>query len=87
MPESLKIIGDYAFCNCYKLREIVLPEGVTVIGDRAFSGCFSLEKFTPPKSVIEIGREAFEGCFVTGNRRFFQQLLIGMMDLSDMLDE
>lgn len=60
LPETLEIIGDYAFCGC-KLTDVKLPDSLKLIGAGAFS-------FTPLKDVFvgekckEIGSGAFEGC-------------------------
>ena len=36
LPESLKTVGDWAFEDCFALKEIYVPAGVTAIGDGAF---------------------------------------------------
>ena len=36
LPQSLKVIGNYAFQNCTALRNIVIPENVTNINSNAF---------------------------------------------------
>jgi len=47
-------IGDYAFMNCYNLKEIELPESLLSIGKKAFSHCLALEKLTIPSSVQQL---------------------------------
>ena len=42
MPESLQILGSYAFRNCKSLEWIEIPKGVTIIEFGAFGGCVSL---------------------------------------------
>ena len=61
IPDSVKIIGDYAFYNCRNLTNILLPSGLTTIGKDAFyyTGITSI---TIPASVTEIGRWAFSSC-------------------------
>jgi len=36
LPESLRVIGDYAFNDCWAVDEIRIPEGVREIGNWAF---------------------------------------------------
>lgn len=43
LPESLKVIGQYAFYDCKKLTSITIPSNVTSIGSVAFSGCTALK--------------------------------------------
>lgn len=61
VPNSVDIIGDYAFNNCDKLTNITIPNSVTTIGDYSFAGC-GLTKMIIPDSVTTIGKFAFGGC-------------------------
>jgi hypothetical protein len=36
LPKSLTELGEYAFTNCYELREVHIPKSVTEIDDYAF---------------------------------------------------
>lgn len=58
---NLKRVGHYAFCNCYKITDIVLPQSVTTIGDGAFR-CCGIKVFTVPPLVSEIGEGVFISC-------------------------
>ena len=59
LPESVKYIGDYAFCFCKNLEDINLPFGMQRIGKHAFHGCTSLKRIeVPVGTTIEDG--AFE---------------------------
>jgi len=62
IPNSVKIIGDYAFCDCTELTSINIPNGVTTIGDCAFKGCKGLSSVTIPDGVASIGAGAFYDC-------------------------
>ena len=52
-------IGENAFADCTKLREIKIPEMVETIGTRAFYGCTGLTEITIPSSVTSIGNQIF----------------------------
>ena len=41
-PDSVTIIGDYAFLRCESLQSVTIPDSVTSIGDWAFGNCESL---------------------------------------------
>ena len=62
MPDSIKSIGDWAFCNRVDLKSIEIVEGVESIGERAFQGCKSITKLVIPDSVTTLGEYAFDCC-------------------------
>ncbi|MCI9428149.1 MAG: leucine-rich repeat protein [Eubacterium sp.] len=62
LPDSVKMIGSYAFANCYALTDVLIPDSVTEIGNRAFADCESLEHITIPDSVTSIYNGAFYHC-------------------------
>ncbi|MBR1631761.1 MAG: leucine-rich repeat domain-containing protein [Paludibacteraceae bacterium] len=56
-------VGSNAFCNCRKLRSVVLPEGIRQIGAYAFAGCDSLASIQLPEHTLtDVGAYAFMGC-------------------------
>ena len=55
-------IGDGAFKNQNRLREINLPQNLTKIGISAFEGCSNLLKVNVPDTVLSIGEYAFKDC-------------------------
>ena len=59
MPESLQVIGEGAFEDCTRLREVFLNQGLEQIKDRAFLNSI-LRPVTIPASVKEVGLLAFE---------------------------
>lgn len=62
IPNSVKIIGDDAFCTCSRLTNVTISDGVTRIGDYAFECCSSLQRVTISESVMSIGEGAFSNC-------------------------
>lgn len=62
IPDSVTLIGDYAFDNCNSLTNVTIPDRVTSIGSYAFCECRSLKSVTIPDSVTSIGGYAFSGC-------------------------
>ncbi len=62
LPSTLTKIGNYAFYQCYGLREITLPGSLTQISEYAFSRCSSLSKVVIPSGTVSIGKGAFAGC-------------------------
>lgn len=63
LPFGIKKIGQKAFENCLKLKEIVLSNTIVEIENRAFYHCPELTSVIFPKSVEIIGEEAFSNCW------------------------
>lgn len=61
IPESVTVIGKYAFRNCDRLTTVIIPNRVTSIGDDAFSSCERLSSITIPSNVTQIGNNPFFG--------------------------
>ncbi|MCH5188775.1 MAG: leucine-rich repeat domain-containing protein [Oscillospiraceae bacterium] len=62
LPDSLKVISDYAFYDRSDLKSIDLPEGLISIGTSAFEGCENLTEINLPVGLTELGDSAFEDC-------------------------
>ena len=62
IPEGVTEIGDEAFKECRRLKEIIIPDSVAVIGSNAFLSCRSLNELILPDSVTIIKWGAFEDC-------------------------
>ena len=78
IPNSVTIIGGYAFYDCNKLSgELVLHEGITTIAAYAFGKCASLTgSLTLPNSLIDIGESAFADCSGFDGRLTLSESLI-----------
>ena len=62
VPSTVTAIGEDAFYNCRKLKEITIPAGVKTIGENAFQHCASLEKVIISEGLTDIGEFAFGSC-------------------------
>ena len=62
IPESVTIIGDFAFCGSENLTSISIPDSVTSIGNYAFQTCYNLSDITVGCGVQDIGYYAFSYC-------------------------
>ena len=63
IPDSVKMIGKYAFCGCERLKTVDMGSGVEKIDDYAFNFDDKLKNITLPDSVKYIGEDAFLGCW------------------------
>ena len=43
LPDSLKHLDDYAFGDCFALREVRFGKGLLDVGQAAFGGCSNLQ--------------------------------------------
>ncbi len=62
IPDTVTIIGNYAFFYNSKVTQITIPSSVTVIQQSAFSACPNLKKVIIPNSVETLGESAFAAC-------------------------
>ena len=61
IPDGVAVIGEMAFTDCYRLKNVTIPDSVVSIGERAFENT-ELTSVTIPASVTEIGERAFAYC-------------------------
>lgn len=62
LPNSLKVIGDYAFADCANITSVEIPKSVERIGKCAFEGCKKLKNITIPPLVTTIENDTFCKC-------------------------
>lgn len=62
IPNTVTLIGDYAFYECTNLTNIDIPNSVTSIGMSAFQYCTGLTRIDIPNSVTIISPYAFYEC-------------------------
>ncbi len=62
LPQSVYVIGEYAFSDCKKLKTLEMPPNVRRIGRGAFSSCGKLTMMRVPQGVTEIEDSTFEFC-------------------------
>ncbi len=62
LPDTVRVIGKYAFRNAVNLKKINIPQYVTTIGVSAFEGCSSLRSVEFPVLTSTISASAFRNC-------------------------
>ena len=62
LPEGVTSIGNFAFTDNDRLKEITLPQSLTSIGKYAFLWCAALESIALPDGVTSVGNNAFSTC-------------------------
>lgn len=62
IPDSVTVIGEYAFDECKKMKSITIPESVLTIERCAFWWCTELTDVVFPRSLTAIGDLTFSLC-------------------------
>lgn len=62
LPETVKVIDEYAFYYCKCLVEVCLPESLERVEQNAFYGCHGLENIELPQNLQFLGYHAFDSC-------------------------
>ena len=76
LPDTVKIIGEYAFNNCTALWKIETGEGVLDIQTGAFSFCTVLTRPLLGSNLTTIGSYVFQGCSMLDNNALADNSLI-----------
>lgn len=61
IPDTVTVIGEYAFASCFGLKEITVPDSVTAIEAGTFSYCLNLETLNLGDNIEYIGLRALDG--------------------------
>lgn len=62
VPKGVSSIGERAFFECIRMKEIQLPDSIKTIGESAFCGCRALVGIRIPTGVSEIAEDTFGSC-------------------------
>lgn len=62
IPDTVEIIGKYAFYGCSQLNNLVIPSSVVTILDMAFHSCSNLQTIVILGELEEVGLFAFVKC-------------------------
>lgn len=62
IPSHVRVIGNNAFRECYKLQNIIIPDNVVTIGFQAFENCKSLKDVQIGNNLNYIDYGAFARC-------------------------
>ena len=62
IPDTVRIIEEYAFAECTALEKIVLTNSIQTVERGAFSNCNSLTEVVFSTALTEIQAEAFANC-------------------------
>ena len=62
IPNTVEIIGEYAFVNRCSPSTVIIPNSVKIISENAFSQCWSIDTLIIGDGVTTIGAGAFSNC-------------------------
>jgi hypothetical protein len=59
---KIRLIGDYAFCDCKNLENVYLGTTIEMLGQYCFAECDSLQSISIPDGLQLLGDYCFQGC-------------------------
>ena len=59
IPDHIRFIEDYAFCDCSSLETVRLPKNLEKVGKSVFNGCDSLRLLKYPGTIEDFGKIIF----------------------------
>ena len=60
IPDSVEVVGRWAFQKCYGLEELRLGKGIKTIEEDAFADCSSLRRVILPSTLEALAPDAFD---------------------------
>lgn len=78
IPDSVKIISEWAFADCYHLETVIIPDSVEYIGDFAFSWCDRLTNINVDKDNMYFS--SCDGNLFNKDKTMLIQYAIGKSD-------
>lgn len=61
LPETIKVIDQWAFSRCMRIIDIVLPKGLQQVKAYAFKDCFNINSLTLYNAITEFDTTALDG--------------------------
>ena len=74
LPETIVVIDEEAFRDCWYLQDFKVPSSVTAIGKDAFANCYKITGISLPSAVKTIPEGAFRGCAAMRSVSFGNQV-------------
>jgi hypothetical protein len=62
LPNSAKVVGEFAFMDCSSLMNVKYSDSIEFIGDYGFSKCISLKEIRLSSNIRQLGNYSFSGC-------------------------
>ena len=62
IPDTVDMISEYAFANCYNLVSVTFGASLYQIDAYAFANCMNLAEISLPDGLARLGAGAFENC-------------------------
>ena len=62
LPNTLQVIGPYAFYHCLQIKKIVVPDSVKLIDTHAFGLCSNMDTIVLGYGLSMMSDEVFYGC-------------------------
>jgi len=62
LSSDTRLISNYCFSDCKKMKSITLPSNLVFLGDGVFYGCSNLSEIIIPENVKRIGESLFSEC-------------------------
>lgn len=86
LPDTIQLIGDWAFARCYMLREIVLPKRKIRLGNQVFLQSKLLEKISFAGCGRELARLLAAAAVALGAEYLIEPVLTGNDNWCERLD-